>query len=59
MELFNAAAAVATVIGTFLSGPLIHFLGYPALSAIALLGIGVAWLSAIGLSTTTVATIVS
>ena len=52
MGLFNAAAAVATVIGTFLSGPLIHVLGYPALSGIALLGIGVAWLSSLGLSAT-------
>lgn len=51
MGLFNAAAAVATVIGTFLGGPLVQFLGYPALSGLALLGIGLAWLSAHGLDT--------
>ncbi len=49
MGLFNASGAVATVIGTFLSGPLVHFIGYPSLSAIALIGILLGWLMGHGL----------
>ncbi len=45
MGLFNASGAVATVLGTFLGGPLVQFIGYPALSAMAIVGIILGWLS--------------
>jgi MFS family permease len=51
MGLFNASGAVATVMGTFLGGPLVQFIGYPSLSAIALVGILLAWLTGHGLQT--------
>ncbi|MDD5004249.1 MAG: MFS transporter, partial [Acidithiobacillus sp.] len=51
MGLFNASGAVATVMGTFLGGPLVQFIGYPSLSAIALVGILVGWLAGHGLQT--------
>ena len=51
MGLFNASGAVATVMGTFLGGPLVQFIGYPALSAIALVGILLGWLTGHGLQT--------
>ena len=49
MGLFNASGAVATVLGTFLGGPLVQFIGYPALSAMAILGILLGWLTGHGL----------
>ncbi|MBU2766622.1 MAG: MFS transporter [Acidithiobacillus ferrivorans] len=49
MGLFNASGAVATVVGTFLGGPLVQFIGYPSLSAMALLGILIGWLMGHGL----------
>ena len=49
MGLFNASGAVATVVGTFLGGPLVQFIGYPALSAMAILGILLGWLTGHGL----------
>ncbi|MEY2342924.1 MFS transporter [Acidithiobacillus sp. IBUN Pt1247-S3] len=49
MGLFNASGAVATVVGTFLGGPLVAAIGYPALSAMALIGILLGWLSGHGL----------
>ncbi|MHB1660438.1 MAG: MFS transporter, partial [Acidithiobacillus sp.] len=51
MGLFNASGAVATVMGTFLGGPLVQFIGYPSLSAIALVGILLGWLAGHGLQT--------
>jgi len=45
MGLFNASGAVATVLGTFLGGPLVQFIGYPALSAMAIVGIILGWVS--------------
>ncbi len=45
MGLFNASGAIATVIGTFLGGPLISWLGYPVLSGMAILGVLAGWLS--------------
>lgn len=49
MGLFNASGAVATVVGTFLGGPLVQFIGYPSLSAMALVGILIGWLMGHGL----------
>ncbi len=49
MGLFNASGAVATVMGTFLAGPLVHLIGYPSLSALALVGILLGWLMGHGL----------
>lgn len=49
MGLFNASGAIATVMGTFLGGPLVQFIGYPALSAMALIGILLGWLTGHGL----------
>ncbi|WP_414040056.1 MFS transporter [Acidithiobacillus sp. M4-SHS-6] len=54
MGLFNASGAVATVLGTFLGGPLVQFIGYPALSAMAMAGIILGWLSGHGLQAETV-----
>ena len=51
MGLFNASGAVATVVGTFLGGPLVQFIGYSSLSAIALVGILLGWLTGHGLQT--------
>lgn len=31
MGLFNASGAIAMVMGTLLSGPLVQFIGYPSL----------------------------
>jgi hypothetical protein len=42
---------VATVVGTFLGGPLVQFIGYSSLSAIALVGILLGWLTGHGLQT--------
>lgn len=39
MGLFNASLALATVIGTFLSGPLLHSYGFAVVPVMALLGI--------------------
>ena len=49
MGLYNAAGAIATVIGTFLSGPLIQLIGYPTLPIMGAAGIVVALLSGRGL----------
>ncbi|MHB8224760.1 MFS transporter [Acidithiobacillus sp.] len=49
MGLFNASGAVATVMGTFLAGPLVQIIGYPSLSAMALVGILLGWLMGHGL----------
>ena len=45
MGLYNAAGAIATVIGTFLSGPLIQRIGYPTLPIMGAAGIVIALLS--------------
>ena len=45
MGLFNASGAIATVLGTFLGGPLVAAIGYPILSIMALGGILLGWLS--------------
>ncbi|RZD15763.1 MAG: MFS transporter [Candidatus Acididesulfobacter guangdongensis] len=49
MGLYNAAGAIATVIGTFLSGPLIQRIGYPTLPIMGAAGIVIALLSGRGL----------
>ncbi len=41
MGLFNASAAVGTVLGTFLGGPLVLFLGYLALSIMGVAGVAI------------------
>ncbi len=40
MGVFNASGAVATVLGTFLSGPLIHIWGYIMISILGCVGLG-------------------
>ncbi|WP_308388761.1 MFS transporter [Acidithiobacillus sp. AMEEHan] len=45
MGLFNASGAIATVLGTFLGGPLVASIGYPILSILALVGILLGWMS--------------
>ncbi len=42
MGLYNAFGAVATVIGTFLSGPLIQWIGYTTLPMMGAVGILIA-----------------
>jgi MFS family permease len=42
MGLFNAALALATVIGTFASGPLVHYFGFAVIPVMALIGISCA-----------------
>jgi len=42
MGLMNAIGALATVIGTFLGGPLVQWMGYNAVLALSLIGLGVA-----------------
>jgi predicted MFS family arabinose efflux permease len=49
MGLFNATAGIATVAGSFFSGPLIQFGGDASLSGVAIIGISVAWIFARGL----------
>lgn len=44
MGLFNAILAIASVMGSFVSAPLQHYLGYASLSGIAILSFGVAYL---------------
>ena len=46
MGLFNTTAGIATVTGTFLSGPLIQYGGDAYLSGLAVLSIGLAWVLA-------------
>ena len=50
MGLFNASAAIATVLGTFLGGALVHAYGYAALSLLALTGIALAFALGLGLT---------
>ena len=40
MGLFNASGAVGTVLGTFAGGPLVHALGYVAVSLLGVGGLG-------------------
>ncbi len=41
MGLFNASGAIGTVLGTVLSGPLVHFLGYTTVSLTGVCGVGI------------------
>ena len=41
MGLFNASAAVGTVLGTFLGEPLVLFMGYLALSITGVAGVAI------------------
>jgi MFS family permease len=43
MGLFNAILAIASVLGSFVSASLQHFLGYASLSGIAILSFGIAY----------------
>lgn len=52
MGLFNAAGAVATVMGTFLTGPLMQWVGYPTLPLMGIIGLLLAWLGGGGARTT-------
>lgn len=44
MGLFNAILAIAFVLGSFVSAPLQHYLGYASLSGIGILSLGISYL---------------
>jgi len=46
MGLFNASGAIGTVLGTVLGGPMVHFLGYTAVSLTGVCGVGLSLLLA-------------